>query len=437
MYPPPNDGSGTAPPTTSPRSPRVVKQPEPVIMIRGGRSPPSSGNFRRSNSGVASSNNSTTSSNGESDQAVAAASALVGETVLDSSRTKRKTNHRSDHADGESNNSSSENDNKGVNRHVISRNTVDLAAEEAAMSVGLMAVGLAWVQRQKERRRRNYLQNQAERQLRKIAEAENIHNPRPPRSLAENPTFQTITHSGHPNSDQMPEEEGVEGPLKIGLSPKVSTSGEGASGRIDIFDDDDESESWIPKVRVEEEAGVTTNYILTPEQMQQIAIHVLPKTISFCRWRRLYGLGRDGDSFAACLRLIEQAPRTLMVVRTTRGAVFGGYADSPWRGPQEHAGSRFYGSAQACLFKVIPGTEKVKVFKWTGANRYIQLCDISSKMLAFGGGGDEGAFALCVQEDFQFGSTGRCDTFDNEPLCEEENFDILDLEFWEFLTGVF
>jgi hypothetical protein len=58
-------------------------------------------------------------------------------------------------------------------------------------------------------------------------------------------------------------------------------------------------------------------------------------------------------------------------------------------------------------------------------------------MFAFGGGGDDGAFGLAVEEDFQRGSTGHCDTFDNEPLCDEENFKIVDLEIWEFLTGVF
>jgi hypothetical protein len=30
-----------------------------------------------------------------------------------------------------------------------------------------------------------------------------------------------------------------------------------------------------------------------------------------------------------------------------------------------------------------------------------------------------------------------CDTFGNEPLCDQENFSIMDLEVWGFLTGVF
>jgi hypothetical protein len=46
-------------------------------------------------------------------------------------------------------------------------------------------------------------------------------------------------------------------------------------------------------------------------------------------------------------------------------------------------------------------------------------------MIAFGGGGDEGDFGLCVEDDFRRGSTGRCETFGNEPLCSQDQFGVL------------
>ena len=203
-------------------------------------------------------------------------------------------------------------------------------------------------------------------------------------------------------------------------------------GLTDDLEEDAFYTSLQVKVEGEVESNTLTPYILTQEQINQIAVNVLPKTIAFCRWRRLYFLARDGDSFDSCMRTITDVQRTLMVIRTTRGAVFGGYADSPWQS-RHHGNTKFYGSAQACLFSV--GTDnKLNVYKWTGKNRYIQLCEVSTKLLAFGGGGDDGAFGLCVEEDFQRGSTGPCDTFDNQPLCDQEFFDIVDLEFWEFLT---
>lgn len=305
------------------------------------------------------------------------------------------------------------------------------------ISVGMMASGLAWVQRQRERRRRQYLQLQAERQLRKIAEAESGSR-NTGKGLRENPTFLQLASgslSSMKSSNKIDEDPSDCSCLKVG-SPELSKSGEGASARLDIFTIHDEDLVATPEVRIEQESGIEHAFILTPEQMHQVAIHVLPDAISDCRWKRLYGLGRDGDSFQGCLRIIHNIPRTLLVLRTTRGAVFGGYADSPWNS-QDHGNARYFGSAQACLFSVISGTDTLKVYKWSGCNRYIQFCDVAHKMLAFGGGGEEGAFGLCVEEDFQVGSTGPCDTFGNDPLCDQENFQILDLEFWGFMTGVF
>ena len=312
-----------------------------------------------------------------------------------------------------------------------------LKDQSDVISVGMMASGLAWVQRQRERRRRQYLQLQAERQLRKIAEAESGSR-NTGKGLRENPTFLQLASgslSSMKSSNKIDEDPSDCSCLKVG-SPELSKSGEGASARLDIFTIHDEDLVATPEVRIEQESGIEHAFILTPEQMHQVAIHVLPDAISDCRWKRLYGLGRDGDSFQGCLRIIHNIPRTLLVLRTTRGAVFGGYADSPWNS-QDHGNARYFGSAQACLFSVISGTDTLKVYKWSGCNRYIQFCDVAHKMLAFGGGGEEGAFGLCVEEDFQVGSTGPCDTFGNDPLCDQENFQILDLEFWGFMTGVF
>jgi len=220
----------------------------------------------------------------------------------------------------------------------------------------------------------------------------------------------------------------------------------------DVNDNDDDT---IYPVRVTYvEGDEASPYILSQDQMNEISKHVLPETIAYCRWRRLYGLGRDGDSFDGCLRIIGTVKRTLMVVRTTKGDIFGGYADAPWHSRGASSTAKFYGSASSCLFSFSsvrntsgfstsssPESSSIFVYRWTGKNRYIQVCDVSNKMLAFGGGGDKGAFGLCLQDDFQRGTTGHCDTFDNDPLCSapgvERTFDIVDVEFWEFLTGVF
>ncbi len=111
----------------------------------------------------------------------------------------------------------------------------------------------------------------------------------------------------------------------------------------------------------------------------------------------------------------------------------GGYSNSPWENQSGSVGAAFYGSCQASLFKINKRNGDVQVFKWSGCNRYVQVCDVHAKLLAFGGGGKDGSFGLCVEDDFAVGTTGRCETFNNEPLCDEGRFEILNVECWGFM----
>lgn len=365
--------------------------------------------------------------------------------------------------------------------------------EKASKNDGFLASGLWWFDKQREKRRREHLKLEAQKQLQKIGEAARLSRaaqaatspnrkthirtsskPVPAMALMIDPSRSLADSSsdGDDDSEKLDEEL-----RKLDIIPSrsfgtsdVSKSGEGASGRLSLTDIDvicgtsytniddqpddediepiddnnsleelDDDDYTIGPVRVTPVPGDDESpYILSQEQMDEIAHHVLPETIKYCRWRRLYGLGRDGDSFDGCLRIIGSEKRTLMVVRTTKGEIFGGYADAPWHSRHDSSTAKFYGSASSCLFSFPPELDpEILVYRWTGKNRYIQVCDVSNKMLAFGGGGDKGAFGLCLQEDFERGTTGHCETFDNEPLCQDGNFDIVDVEFWEFQTGVF
>mmetsp|Transcript_74803 Transcript_74803/g.112757 ORF Transcript_74803/g.112757 Transcript_74803/m.112757 type:complete len:504 (+) Transcript_74803:56-1567(+) len=418
----------------------------------------------------------------DEEEALAVASARMGENVYDSPNAvprkimdeKSFSKHISSSSDDDDDYKDHHDNNNQIrmtrmknhgssssnNKH---HHAMDTPADEyAAASAGILASGLAWVQRSRESRRRKYLQHQAEQQLRKIREAEckvPFDNHHSTTTCGANPTFlQMRNYDGSSHQNRNNTNHGNSSSTDIDIirvsPPRLSKSGEGASAHLD-WGDLQEDEYSIPKVRVADGSGGSESpYILTPDQMHQVAIHVLPKSVAYNRWKRIYGLGRDGDSFDGCLRLIEGVSRTLMVVRTTKGEVFGGYADSPWHS-QAQKQSQFYGGAGACLFSLVGGDNnngngnnngnnnnnnnptRVKVFNWTGKNRYIQLCDVSRKMLAFGGGGEDGVFGLAVEEDFQKGSTGPCDTFDNVQLCSEEIFAIVDLEFWEFPSGMF
>ena len=237
----------------------------------------------------------------------------------------------------------------------------------------------------------------------------------------------------------------VDGFIKI-ASRNDTLSGQGIAVQFEIPQTPSHDRDAFAYVSVVEEKNCTIPPLLTIGQMKNLVSLGLPSSLLYSKWKRLYSLQRDGDSFeGAFLPRVRNDARTVLVIKTTCGSIFGGFADSPWKGELGNIYSNtvkdasFYGSAQACLFSCNNNEldkDDVLVYKWTGANRYCQLCDLKNKMIAFGGGGKSGEFGLCVEDDFRVGSTGHCETYDNEPLCETSYFEILDVECWGFVMGI-
>ena len=163
--------------------------------------------------------------------------------------------------------------------------------------------------------------------------------------------------------------------------------GGGGGGAVDDKDNDASPslQTGVIKIVLEpEQRGV----FVAPTILQSchmtalIESGALPPSLNFCKWKRVYSLARDGDSFEQFLRLVQSHDRSVLVVRTTHGRLFGGYADTRWEAKHSRrCASDFYGSAQACLFRFDRSgasdatKDKISVYRWSGINRYIQLCD--------------------------------------------------------------
>lgn len=216
---------------------------------------------------------------------------------------------------------------------------------------------------------------------------------------------------------------------------------------------EEEEEEWIqPKVRIKQEATNDGDVpmILKEQDRQSIAEHVLPRTLADHYWRRLYSLARDGDTFDVCLKALEDEARTLIVIRTSKGEILGGFVSAAWKTSTRGLVKRDEGAASgAAVFSIQPKWELnennfIDVYKWTGANRYTQLVDVDQERLAMGAAGGEladspaknltamSSFAWSVERSFLVGTTGRCPTFDNDPLCSQERFEVVDLEVFGF-----
>ncbi|THH17027.1 hypothetical protein EW146_g3712 [Bondarzewia mesenterica] len=171
----------------------------------------------------------------------------------------------------------------------------------------------------------------------------------------------------------------------------------------------------------------STNPVLSSELADQIrpylpALARLPRS-----WTLLYSLDQHGISLQTLyMRCENHLGGALVVVRDSGDSVFGAWMSE---GVHPSKGS-YYGSGESFLWK---SSDKLKVYKWTGKNDYVALCE--PKYLSFGGG--DGHYGLYLDDTLFDGSSARCPTFENDPLCSPGprkgrtvTFECVGLEVW-------
>lgn len=230
---------------------------------------------------------------------------------------------------------------------------------------------------------------------------------------------------------------------------------------LSLLSEEDEDEDALEPVKTIQEDSSSPKFLLSNAQMVALREAVIPIGLHHRPWKRIYSLSRDGDSFVSFEKHITDwnakfgDSSTLLVVKTTKGEVIGGYADAI------ATSSPRPGTARSCLFRaekddtftVYDGKQnsigtffegsphRLKSGGIEGSSKKI-LLDSTRRIIAFGGGlgmksGD--GFGLCLEDGFARGTTARCEAFCNEPLVEGNGgvFDVLDVEVYGFVFGQF
>ena len=128
-------------------------------------------------------------------------------------------------------------------------------------------------------------------------------------------------------------------------------------------------------------------------------------------WMLRYSTEQHGCSLRTAMAKVAERGGSLLIVRDVHGHVFGGFASTPW-----HVSPHYFGTGECFVFSAGPA---FRCWPWTGANSHFQLGFADS--IAFGGGGQ---FAIWLDEAFEYGSSGRCETFGNEPLSASADFKV-------------
>jgi len=180
-----------------------------------------------------------------------------------------------------------------------------------------------------------------------------------------------------------------------------------------------------------------TTPVLTVELANEVRSYLpaLPRLAN--SWSLLYSLEQHGISLNTVYsRCMNHTGSALIVIQDSEEKLFGAWLGETIR-PSKGV---YYGSGESFLWKLTSNPEdgigkRLRVFKWTGRNDYVALCEPG--YLSFGGG--DGKYGLYLDDTLLDGSSAWCPTFANEPLCsciaglrqdKTVEFECVGLEVW-------
>ncbi|EGT60474.1 hypothetical protein CAEBREN_16690 [Caenorhabditis brenneri] len=177
--------------------------------------------------------------------------------------------------------------------------------------------------------------------------------------------------------------------------------------------------------------GANTSQILDELMIRQV-MDILPPRAEGYPWVNIYNSEKHGFSLATMYRKMaefdEDLSPVLLIIRDTKEHVFGAVVSSAIR-PSDH----YFGTGDSCLLwrftGEVPHTRELRQYNWTGDNQY--FVNAAKDSLSIGAG--SGRYGLWFDADLNHGRSQKCETFDNEPLCgENEDFIIQFIEAYGF-----
>lgn len=153
---------------------------------------------------------------------------------------------------------------------------------------------------------------------------------------------------------------------------------------------------------------------------------LLPEGLS-APWSLLFSSKLHGESFTRLVGSCTRKGPSLLLLRDTRGHVFGGFASQSWE-----VKPQFQGDSRCFLFSVFPC---LRMYTCTGYNQNYMYLNRGKQTMpnGLGMGGQHGYFGLWLDSDFGRGHSKarpRCTTYGSPQLSGEEDFTLDCLEVW-------
>ncbi|XP_033491642.1 MTOR-associated protein MEAK7 [Epinephelus lanceolatus] len=144
-------------------------------------------------------------------------------------------------------------------------------------------------------------------------------------------------------------------------------------------------------------------------------------------WRLVFSTQLHGESFTRVVTGLTNCGPTLLLIKDTKGHVFGGFASHAWE-----VKPQFQGDSRCFLFTVFP---RLRVYTATGYNQHFMYLNHSQQTMpnGLGMGGQHGYFGLWLDSEFGRGHSRarpKCTTYGSPQLSGEEDFTLDSMEVW-------
>ncbi|XP_034542593.1 MTOR-associated protein MEAK7 [Notolabrus celidotus] len=144
-------------------------------------------------------------------------------------------------------------------------------------------------------------------------------------------------------------------------------------------------------------------------------------------WRLVFSTRLHGESFTRMMAGLMKRGPTLLLLKDTKGHIFGGFASHAWE-----VKPQFQGDSRCFLFTVFP---TLRVYTATGYNQHFMYLNQNQQTMpnGLGMGGQHGYFGLWLDNDFGRGHSRarpKCTTYGSPQLSGEEDFTLDSVEVW-------
>lgn len=144
-------------------------------------------------------------------------------------------------------------------------------------------------------------------------------------------------------------------------------------------------------------------------------------------WRQVFSTQLHGESFTRMVTGLMKRGPTLLLIKDTKGHVFGGFASQDWEMKPQ-----FQGDSRCFLFTVNPS---LRVYNTTGYNQNFMYLNQNQQTMpnGLGMGGQHDYFGLWLDCDFGRGHSRarpKCTTYGSPQLSADEDFTVDTVEVW-------